>query len=555
MKEETLNLENYNKNDLFWRDFVSLPDSPYRLEKDLNGFNCLFVFMTKEGNYSGWDYPISFGYMASLIRMNKGSATISIKDNVSYNKKDYEGYDLICFYPMAALLQDVLKQAEQVKEDYPAATICFFNSDQHQHEMMLCVPGAQEFAQNLMKEYPFIDLALIGEAEYSFIRLCSELATKHNRFSEIPACIYRENELVSMSKLPIKKVNFDYLPFPSRDLLEGGIVNGVNIRAPRVQSSRGCMSGCTYCVESWSNILAGGRKMPVLFRDIIKFVDEIELLSRHYKIIFFNIIDSSFEDPGMKGIRRMKIFFQEIIKRNIPSSFKVHMRFETVKKLDDDYWKMVKEAGVDVIIGGAESGLDHELRSYNKITTVQQNLEAIRIIEESGKFFVLLGYMMFSPVLKLEDIPEKVAFIKKVHHGWDYLNMSNNLLVFRGTAYHKSIESQGLAMPADPLSPVIPYRYKDERVRFLANEMGKLKQRCPEVIMLHNLLYNIMNILSRYYNRMNQHLWQNKEGYYAFKENVSKVFERVEEAYCNYLLQLVGLARSGWTSEKADKIY
>ena len=97
------NLGDYNTNDFFWKDFTNLPENPYKLDITLSGFNCLFIFLTKQTDFSRDDYPLPFGYMSSLIRMNAGKATILIQNVGAYNSDNFKGYDLICFYPMVAL--------------------------------------------------------------------------------------------------------------------------------------------------------------------------------------------------------------------------------------------------------------------------------------------------------------------------------------------------------------------------------------------------------------------------------------------------------------------
>jgi len=549
-------MNEYDKNDFFWRDFAKLPDNPYLIDGDFSGFKCLLVHITKEDDFSISDYPIALGYMASLLRMNGGSARILIQYVDRYTPEVFSGYDLICFFPMSVLLRHLLDLTVRVKNDHPEAKVCFFNSEQHQHEMLLCTPAAIDFGYALMEEYSSIDFVLVGEAESAFLRLCEKLADKSCDFAEIPSCLYRDAGEIVLSGKNIAPVDFRYLPFPSRDFLEESISRkGVNSHSPRVQSSRGCVASCLYCVESSANITDGGRKKPWLGRDIIRFVDEIEMLAIRYGAVFFNIIDSSFEDPGRRGIERMKIFCKEIISRKIEASFKAHFRMETFNKLDDNFLRLLKEAGVDILVIGAESGVDNELRSYKKITTVRKNINNIHRLDDYGKFFILLGHMMFSPCLELSNLPEKVKFLRNIHNGWDYLNMSNNLLVFRGTAYHDLIRENSLALAAEKFFSVIPYRYSDERVRFVASEMGSLRTKCPEVILLHNLLYDALNITARYYNKMNRHLWEREAQFRQFRAGLNELLLRVEDVYCVYFLELVELAAVDSTVEKWDGVY
>jgi radical SAM superfamily enzyme YgiQ (UPF0313 family) len=546
----------YNKMDIFWKDFVNLKENLYVSDVDMTGFKCLMVYFTVEDDLSKYDYPIALGYMASILRMNNAEVRILIQNIEKYDSEVFSEYDLICFYPMTFLFDRILTYSEKVKKDNPTARLCYFNSDQHQHEMLLCTPHAVNFAETFLRQNPFIDYVLIGEAEKSLLMLCEKLIRKDYNLAGIPSCLYRQQKEIKHSEKPAEPVNFYYLPFASRDYLEKGITpKGFNVFSPRIQSSRGCVSGCSYCVESAANLSASGRKKAWLGRDIIRLVDEIELLSRDFKVVFFNIIDSSFEDPGKKGVERMRLFMNEILSRNIEASLKIHLRAETVDELSDDDLQKMKEAGIDILVVGVESGIERELRSYNKRTTSQKTYENILRLDKFNRFFTILGHMMFSACLTLEELYQKVDYLKSIHRGWDYLNMSNNVLVFRGTAYHEYIKKMNLELPTSSLSAVIPYRYEDARVEYVAKEMGELKQKCPDVIYLNNLLYDAQNIISRHYNKMNKHLWENERYFVQFKENISCVLIDVENVFVKYFTSVVDLASSRWSSEEADLLY
>ncbi len=546
----------YNKNDIFWKDFVNLPNSPYISGMDMGALKCLFVYLTTKNDFSRYDYPISFGYIASILRMNNAKVKILVQDIDSYVSELFSGYDLICFYPMAFSLNRTLEYVRKIKEEHGNTRICFFNSDQHQHEMLLCMPDAEIFARVLMEASSFIDYILVGSAEKSLLKLCEKLLKGESDFTDVPSCCYREQGKVKFSDIVSDPVDFNYLPFSSRDYLEKSVSPGeFNTLSPRIQSSRGCVSRCSYCVESSANFFGHTSKKAWLGREVSRFVDEIEIISRNFKVVFFNIIDSSFEDPGIKGISRMKQFFSEIKSRNIRASFKIHLRVETIDKLENNDLRSMKDAGVDIVVLGVESGIERELRSYNKITTVEKNIRNIRRLDGFGKFFPLFGHMMFSACLRLEDLPNKAAFLKRIHRGWDYLNLSNNVLAFRGTAYHDYLKKNHLDMETEGLSAVIPYAYEDERVRLVADEMGGLKIKSPEVIYLNNLLYDAQNIASRYYNKINEHLWSDSEPFKRFKKGLSQSLAETEKVLINYFSAIVDLAVHQWAPKKVEEAY
>jgi len=546
----------YNLENIFWKDVKKIKDNPY-LVGDLKNLNCLLLYLTNEKDFSREDYPLPLGYVASLIRMNQGQADIKILDSKAYSSEEFKGYNLIGIYPMVSTIKETLAITDKIKQDNLTTKICLFNSDQHQHEMILCAPDARDYARTLMKKGQSLDYILVGEAEYSFINLCKKVVEKNLDFNEIPACFYREDDTIQESKKPIVPINFKFLPLPSRDFLDKKLSKeGINPISPRVQSSRGCVSPCLYCAESFLNIIYGGRKTALINRHTSKFIEEIDLLNRRYGTIFFNIIDSSFEGSGNKGITRMNDFYDEILKRNLELSFKIHLRPETVTKLEDKFILKMKDAGTDIVILGIESTIEEELKSYkNKNVNILQQITNLERMDSFGKFFNIIGHMMFSANLELDDLPKKVEFMQRVQRDWDYILMSSNLLAFRGTRYHDFLKKSGLERKTDNLTPIIPYRFKDERIEDVAKAMGDIKIKCPEVISLRNALYDSMNLLSREQNKMNEHLWGRKDIVNEFKTDLDEIFRETGKIYSNYLLDLIDLAKKGWEQNKAEEIY
>lgn len=540
---------------LSWKGFPGLNGTPYRTAAPLTGFKCLLVHPSQQGDTSDFDHPVSLGYAASLVRMNGGEAAIRTVQMEACNISHFAGYDLVAVFPMSALLDDTLSVARKVKSDLPDSRFCFFNSDQHQHEKILGVPGARAYGRALMERFPEIDFVLIGESEEGFLSLCESIHAGKKGMDHVPGCYYRVDGGVVLSREPVHPSDFRYLPFPARDHLREGIgPDGINRQSVRIQSSRGCLSPCLYCVESSTNILPGIRRETWKAREIPRFVDEIELLAKRYGAVFFNVIDSSFEDPGRLGLSRIGSFCEEILSRGIRASFKVHLRAETIEKLDDVRLKRMKASGIDILVLGAESGLDEELRSYRKIARSEQTRLGLARLDALDLFFPLLGHMMFSPLLRLDDLPGKVSFLKEIRRGWDYLNLSNNLLVFTGTAYHTLLQKEKLTLPHDLLSPVIPYRYVDERVRHVAEELGGLRHGIPSVIPLHNGFYEAWNLVGRISNPMNAHLREREGVYRRFRGNLDDLLSRAEETYSRFFLEVVDLARSGWSADAARRL-
>lgn len=549
-------LIDYNKNDIFWKDFMNLPKNPYKLEKNLKGFKCLLLYPVKEDDLSREYYPTPLGNMASLIRMNKGEAEIRVQSFRQYNPEEFKNYNLICFYPMTASFEQLMQFSEKIKRDHTSVKTCFVNSDQHQHEMILCNPEAMEFAKTIMQRNKTLDYVLVGEAEAAFTKLCEKIYNSKGDLNKIPACVYRENGEVIISEIPIEPVDFKFLPFPARDFLEKTISpNGINTVSPRIQASRGCMAPCYYCSESRSNITKGNLRKGISMRDISKAVDEIQMLQEKYGVVFFNSIDSSFEDPGKNGIKRMNKFCDLIQDRGIEASFKIHIRQETIYNSSEEFLKKLKQTGIDILISGIESNLEKELKSYRKISSIEKSIASVKKLDEMNQFFQILGYIMFTPILELDDLQKKADFLKSIHYGWDHIFMTSNMLIYPGTIYHRNMEKLGLTLEHDKLATVIPYKFNDERVGLVAEEMSNLKIRHPEAPKLNNKIYDSKNIISRFQNKINRHLWENEIPFRFFREQLEEICSETEFCYHSFFTELVDLARIGFPKSKKDLAY
>lgn len=406
--------------------------------------------------------------------------------------------------PMIALWPLLGDLCQALRTAFPDATLVVHTSDQHQHEKLIGGPRAPVIAQKLLDQVATVDAVLIGFAEHSLLSLVlgqpSELVL-HRRPSTEPA---PRGAYFTM----------DSLPRPSslsRSAAE-------QKRGIRVQRGRGCLAPCTYCIEGQANRVAAGER-PWDGAGISGFVQHINALSQA-GYFFINLIDSSFEDPGRRGIDDLRLFCRMLVGQRIEVSIKMHLRAETVQKLSDDDLVLLKSAGIDVLVIGIESGSNEELAFFHKIADRETSQASFKRLEQNGQFATILGYMMFGPTTTMAMLNEKIAFLGAIGRGWDFLNLTNRVLVFWGSRMHDQLIERGLADDDGAHLGWVPYRFADPAVAVLAERFDALKRASGVYARLNNRMYDAINLESRLLNPAHR----------SYRQRAGERFDRFQQA-------------------------
>lgn len=284
--------------------------------------------------------------------------------------------------------------------------------------------------EDVLLQCPDIDSVILGEPELTFAKLvegiscqvCLENILGLAQRDNSGAIVFQRRELVD---------DLDALPFPVRtDAL---------FRLPEVnlQGSRGCYGGCTFCyINPFYG--QGSQWRGRTPENIIAEIDE--LIAKH-QIKSFYFTDPNFFGPGERGQQRALRLASLLKSRNI--KFGIEAR---VNDIHDETVKALVEAGLNNILIGLESGSDRSLQRINKLTTVAQNEEAIRILRKHG-VEPSVGFIMFEPDSSLEDIRVNFGFLKRNDLVKDLSITANvlyhHLIVLKGTRAHRDLKVAG----------------------------------------------------------------------------------------------------------------
>jgi len=224
-----------------------------------------------------------------------------------------------------------------------------------------------------MECFPQVDYLIKWEAEVTFMRLAEYVIGGSGELNKIPNLYYRQGVIKNTADVPNINKELDDLPFPDRSLLDKYYKEGnynrtfVKGDCDYVITSRGCPFRCNFCFPSAAVYRS---------RSPRNIVDELiylkELNRKHIEIM---------DDTFTVHRKHVEDTLNLIISQNLKLSIKLRSRVDLI---DEKLLKLMKEAGVDTIVYGIESGVDGMLKTMNKRTTVIQNERAIRLTKKAN---------------------------------------------------------------------------------------------------------------------------------------------------------------------------
>ena len=291
-------------------------------------------------------------------------------------------------------------------------------------------------AERILRDYPFVDYVIKGEAERALPDLLDRLEAGQEPSDVEGISFLREGSLVEQPLAVIKAL--DALPFPDRQLL-GDLEYGYFHEKIRltfgkfttIVSSRGCPFACTYC----SCAAFSQRRWRA--RSATNVVDELEgLYGQGYENVVF--VDDNFT---LKKSRVTEICDQ--IRRR-----KIHMRFYCEGRVDNAPYELLrtmKHAGFDVMYFGVESPTPHVLKYYKKGISSAQARKAVDDAKRAG-MIVVTSFIIGAPVESREDIQHTIDFIRSLRPHAVQVNILDCLV---GTPIWDGLEREGIVAPDD----------------------------------------------------------------------------------------------------------
>jgi len=209
------------------------------------------------------------------------------------------------------------------------------------------------------------DYVIRGEGENALMAFID--AWENDRdFTEVPGLSYKlDGEIRHNPKKPhIRDLN--RVPFPDFSLMKSKIRRVGRKRIIPIQTSRGCPYDCSFC--SVTGMF--GRKYR--FRSTENIIEELRQYNNRSNFVFF------YDDHFTANRKRTKDLLEAMIKEKFKFKWSTQVRADVAR--DPDLVKLMKKAGCYTLFIGLESVNPESLKAMNKQQTVDEIVDAIRVL-------------------------------------------------------------------------------------------------------------------------------------------------------------------------------
>lgn len=259
-----------------------------------------------------------------------------------------------------------------------------------------------------------VDFVCQGEGFFTLPGLIDAIKNRADNF-QIPGLWYRQKEKICSNSRAILFQNMDTLPMPAWNLLpmkkyrahNWHCLDDIDKRQPYavVYTSLGCPFNCTFCCI---NAIFG--KHGIRYRRPQSVIDEIDYLVHNFGIRNIKIIDELF---GMNETRVAEIC-DLIASRQYDLNIWAYARIDTITHF---MLKKMKQAGINWIAYGFESGSRKVLQGVKKSYGTDQLESAVRMTNDEG-IHIIANFMFGLPDDDYRTMQETLCLALEINAEW-----------------------------------------------------------------------------------------------------------------------------------------
>jgi radical SAM superfamily enzyme YgiQ (UPF0313 family) len=346
-------------------------------------------------------YPFFLAYTTALLKRDT-DAEVRGFDADALDLDDVEFVEWVVKYRPDLVIIEVptvsfpltMNALKRIKDELP--------------DVKIAVAGGHITAltEEVMREYPFIDFALLGEYELTAKRLVEVLIKGDiNDLRDVNGIVFRRGDQLIHGRGRTLIPNLDDLPYPDREDFDVNLYHDFEIAGkPTIQmlSSRGCPYSCIFCLERHVIYASPIYRM----RDPVKVVDEIEHVKYKYnaKQVYFDDMNTTLNKKHIIGIA------QELINRKLDIPWACMGDIN----IDQETLRLLAKSGCVGVKFGVESINPNALRTINKLFVSHHKVEKFNKSAKDLGMFTHATYTIGLPEDTREGILATLRFALKL---------------------------------------------------------------------------------------------------------------------------------------------
>lgn len=381
-----------------------------RLKARLRLPSVLLVSLFHSDMYPAARLTLGIAYLASYLRQHH-LATVKLID---------------CQF--GAQVPDVIEQVRQAQPDILGISVNFGQFDLMEQMLDILYDPAASGEPPLVMLGNILPAMCYREilAVYPHVAICrkeGELAlaafVKHGhdraRWNQIPG-IYYHNEQGRLISTPPRYLPLEDLPPPALDTVPDLFAHDGVITA---EFSRGCQyNQCSFCPRSHKGSI--WRTVPI--SSMLQQWGIFARVFQHFERmphVFLADEDFVGREDGYASNRRITDFLDEAQARNLRMTFDASCRADQIfRESRDAHWHIDRgklfrrclQGGLARLFLGVESGASAQLLRYNKGSSVEEMVSAIRYLSLLG-VRLRFGFIFFDPLMSVQDVLENIDFL------------------------------------------------------------------------------------------------------------------------------------------------
>ena len=249
-----------------------------------------------------------------------------------------------------------------------------------------------------------IDMVIAGQGEVPFFNLITALVNGTS-IKEIAGLGFKKNgEVVVNQHERPRNVN-EFPPYPYHLIdIKKYIISfaGFGLKGSGIVyiTSQGCPFDCKFCAN---NVLYRRRWSGF---DVERMISEIKKFKNEYGISSFMIFDDNF----FVNVKRSLNFAQRLVDEKLNIKWYSDIRIDQINRFKKEELKLLKQAGAEVFLVGAESGNLDILGLVNKQITPDDTIKAATVCQEAG-INIIYSIMTGFPDNYKEEFRDTISLI------------------------------------------------------------------------------------------------------------------------------------------------